>query len=133
MAPKILFLDDNTSRHRAMKPYLLHHEAYTALEAIDLLSHYQYDFVFLDHDLGGEEGVSSEKSNSGAAVARWIAETKPKIGIIIIHSLNPAGALNMESVLLGAGYRVLKIPFLTLRDQAEKVISDFSMILEKSP
>ena len=56
---RILFLDDSPGRHRDIRPHTLHDAAFTAGEAVALLKANAYDIVFLDHDLGGREMVSS--------------------------------------------------------------------------
>jgi CheY-like chemotaxis protein len=64
-------------------------------EAITLLRNNKYDLVFLDHDLGGEQMVSSDHHNTGATVAKIMHETPNKDSVIIVHSYNPIGAENM--------------------------------------
>ena len=54
---RILILDDDHSRHKQFsKKYasedLTH--VFTAHVCIELLKRYEYDYVFLDHDLGGQ-------------------------------------------------------------------------------
>ncbi len=99
----VIFLDDDENRHRLMKsnmPFVK--QVYTADEAIAALKGDGYiDFLFLDHDLGGEIYVDSKTHNTGATVAKWMAENKtPKdIGFIIVHSYNPAGAKTMMHIL----------------------------------
>lgn len=119
---KILFLDDNKQRHKAVKPHFLHDEAYTAQEAIVLLQKHKYEIVFLDHDLGGKEMVASEGTEeTGYTVVKWIAENKPVIPLIVVHSLNPVGAENMVTLLRNLNYNVLKRGFL----QVKETIGDF--------
>lgn len=71
-----------------------------AIEAIDLLESFDWDILFLDHDLGGQVHVSSEDPNTGAEVARWIKNNpsrKPKL--VIAHTLNPAGQKYIKSYI----------------------------------
>lgn len=62
---------------------------------INLLRENEYDCIFLDHDLGGEQMVSSDVWNTGATVAKIIHETKNKDLTVIVHSYNPIGARTM--------------------------------------
>lgn len=67
--------------------------------------------IFLDHDLGGEIFVSSSSHNTGFTMALKIRDIYhggyPEV---IIHSMNPAGAKNINDVL-PTGQR---IPFSAL-------------------
>lgn len=124
MKKKILFLDDNKARHRDMKPHLLHDEAFTAGEAIKLLQEKEYDIVFLDHDLGGKEMVSSfSEEETGYTVAKWIAENKPKIPLVVTHSLNPAGRANIAALLKSHDYYVLECGFLNLKACVNEILA----------
>jgi hypothetical protein len=114
----ILFLDDDPDRIRAFRSRIPSAViTKTADEVIAQLLAENWDVVCLDHDLGGEMFVSSERDDTGAGVARWIADNKPSVGRFIVHSHNPDGAKNMESVLKGAEYEVQRIPFSTLISQ----------------
>jgi len=126
MAHRILFLDDNKYRHKTMKSYLLHDEAYTVEDAVSLLQKKQYDAVFLDHDLGGEEMVSSDREDTGMSVAKFMVENKIETKLVVVHSNNPGGAANMASLLRSAGYNVVQTPFTSL-------VSMIEGILEKIP
>ena len=61
-----------------------------------------WDIVFLDHDLGGQVFVPSSHPNTGYAVAKYMEENSVEAKQIIIHSMNPAGASNMKTVLPSA-------------------------------
>lgn len=112
----ILFLDDNEQRQSLMRsrlPFI--RQAFNAKEAIDILQQEDiWDYVFLDHDLGGEIFVDSDNENTGAAVARWIASNKPKTKKIIVHSYNSIGAKAIRDILIFAGYEMFYVPFLTM-------------------
>lgn len=116
---KILFLDDNLNRHRAFKhrfndPEIALTAVETAEDCIKALRKETFDMVFLDHDLGGETYTESSRADTGMEVVRWIEEHKPKIGEVIVHSLNPVGASAMSGGLDRSGYAVQKIPFTKL-------------------
>lgn len=68
-------------------------------DAISELSSRNWDYLFLDHDLGGQQMVESG-DDTGYAVAAWLEEhLDKKPPNIVIHSLNPAGAQNMKNAL----------------------------------
>jgi len=100
---RVLVLDDDFERLKIFSRRLIgqnFHLVETAKEAIDKLSTEEpFDFIFLDHDLGGQQMVTSGK-NTGYEVALWIQEHEEKWPErVIVHSFNPGGAKNMLSVL----------------------------------
>jgi hypothetical protein len=102
---KVIFLDDSEARQRTMKsvlPCIV--QTYTADETIEAIkSSDKIDYLFLDHDLGGQVYVDSSEHNTGMTVAKWIVEHEEEIdiGYVILHSFNPAGAKNMAQELEG--------------------------------
>jgi len=108
-----------------MKPHLLHDEAYTAAEAIGFLLKKEYDLVFLDHDLGGEEMVSSDREDTGMEVVKWIVGNEIPVSLVVVHSCNPGGAANMTSYLRQAGVEVMEIPFTQLLGQIDGILAKF--------
>lgn len=109
----ILFLDDDDARHRTFDNSIaklginadIAHVS-NADQAIKALKRNKYDLVFLDHDLGGEIYVDVNHRNTGSEVARVIYNNNLQpSAIIIIHSLNPVGAINMQKTI-GRGYVV---------------------------
>ena len=117
----ILFLDDDHNRinkFRASVPWANIVE--TAQDMISLLkkcteNKEHIEMLFLDHDLGGEQFVNSDRPDTGMEVVRWIAINKPKIDQIVVHSCNPPAAYRMEDELKDLGYDVLRIPFPSLK------------------
>ncbi|MFA5344815.1 MAG: cyclic-phosphate processing receiver domain-containing protein [Candidatus Omnitrophota bacterium] len=114
----ILFLDDcpeRTKVFRSAVPSAI--TVATAVDCINFLSDgenlgwVKWDWVFLDHDLGGKEAANSADPDTGMEVVRWIIEHKPKIDKIIVHTLNKAAGQQMVSKLHDAGYWVLWVPF----------------------
>jgi CheY-like chemotaxis protein len=98
----ILILDDDLCRHEFFNMALIGHivkSTTTAAETIEELKSNNFDVVFLDHDLGGQQMVESG-DNTGYEVAKWLSEHPNRIpNQVIIHSFNPAGAKNMKAVL----------------------------------
>ncbi len=84
-------------------------------QAVRWLAEHDYRAVLLDHDLADEHYFSNEPDDerTGYAVARWLAEnpTRQRDALIVVHSLNYAGAGRMVEVLRAAGRDAEHIPF----------------------
>jgi CheY-like chemotaxis protein len=99
---KVLVLDDDVIRLEAFKKNLIGHTVTCVMTAEDAISELKkdgWDYVFLDHDLGGQIYVPSGPG-TGYEVAQWIhnnPEKKPKN--VIIHSFNEPGRKNMYSLI----------------------------------
>lgn len=114
LPPRMLFLDDD--RKRAVALLTLRPEAIwvqTATECIEQLQQ-PWDEVHLDHDLGGETFVNSEREDCGMEVVRWLCDTprphlKPTRFYIHTHNLNASCTMLMQ--LESAGYRAQLQPF----------------------
>jgi hypothetical protein len=93
----VIFLDDDENRQRLMKsmlPCII--QTRTADETIAAIeAESRVDYLFLDHDLGGEIFVDSEEHNTGMTVAKWLVDNKRNIGTIIIHTYNHPAGQNM--------------------------------------
>lgn len=120
---KILFLDDDPARWGIFSRLLIGTAntvvwAETSKDAIRHLSSNDFDVVLLDHDLGGRIFVESGPG-TGYEVARWLEMHPDKIPEkVIIHSLNPDGAQNINNVLPNA----VQIPFLELVRDLHQVL-----------
>lgn len=121
---RILFVDDMQSRHDSFIAQIDElypndfddlycvHKAFVALH---LAKEYQYDIMFLDHDLADihyKEGTGEFTENneiSGTEIARVVSELplemRPKL--VVIHSWNNAGVNRMASVLVSADIKVV--------------------------
>ena len=101
---RLLILDDDQIRHNHFKKLYSEENithVYTAEETINTLkSEEPFDYIFLDHDLGGQQMVESGKG-TGYEVAQWIADNPECLpnNQIVIHSLNPWGRENMKHAL----------------------------------
>jgi hypothetical protein len=72
---------------------------------VDYYTHY-----FLDHDLtaadyeavyeSGEHPSPIAKEKNGSMFAEWMAENEVKADVIVCHSMNPYGRMNMRNILL---------------------------------
>jgi len=103
---KILILDDREVRHEFFKSEfkykatLIH--VYTAKDCISALENFNFDAVYLDHDLNGGAFEPSD-SESGYAVAQWIAlNPHRKPPTVVIHSLNREGVSLMKQCIPSA-------------------------------
>ena len=126
---KILFLDDDEVRHTTAQQETIGLDVTfvrTVPEAIKALSETVFDLALLDHDLGGKTYVPSEHEDTGAAVARAIAQMplERRPARVYIHSYNMAGAHAMVSTLREAATRALWIPFGPLLFKATKEYAD---------
>ena len=116
---RIYILEDDPNRMKRFKPECIGHSMVhddTADEFIQKLEAEteHIDVMFLDHDLGGEQFVSSADANTGMEVVRWLVNNKKNIGRIIVHTLNPPAGEEMVYRLKHAGYETLQAPFLYL-------------------
>jgi hypothetical protein len=122
----ILFLDDNPTRRSRFRSAVLTAVCVdTAEEAIRVLADMHRDggpveHLYLDHDLGGEEFVASERVDTGMEVVRWIGRFRPVIWEITVHSCNKDASVEMWQRLTAAGYACERIPFPNLIDMLNK-------------
>lgn len=116
-----LFLDDNPERCKAFKSAVPFADVVnTTAECIGALqTEGEWNLVFLDHDLGGEVYVDSNREDTGMEVVRWIIKNEPIIRKIIIHTHNGPAAQTMVASLREAKYDVTYVPFATLIKKLE--------------
>lgn len=112
---KLFILEDDPIRIEKFKTMFSKHDVdlvENAQDGIRLLNENKYDYIFLDHDLGGEQMVDSYEDNTGYTVAKEIPNGPNSGTPIIIHSFNPIGAANMKSILPGSR----RMPFGTFNE-----------------
>jgi len=124
MTLKIIFLDDNKDRARKAQeefsrllpenpaPDIVWTK--TAADTILVIQDELYgaNVLSLDHDLGDEVFVDSNRPDCGYEVVRWLIENpQPQIELIFVHSWNVPAAKGMTEDLREAGYQVVRIPF----------------------
>lgn len=99
---KILILDDNYTRLRVFQQKLIGHVVVcttTVKEATTALKEDDFDVIFLDHDLNGEQNIPSGPG-TGYEVAQWLHDYPEKQApTVILHSLNETGRKNIMSLL----------------------------------
>ena len=82
---------------------------------MDFLRLNQCEVIFLDYDLGEDHLTSL---NNGYELVKKIVEEKLQPNsIFYIHSMNPAGANKMVSLLKDNGYYAEWFPFHLLREK----------------
>ncbi len=94
---------------------------YDAAGCISALQSGEWDYVFLDHDLGGKQMVSIDAEDTGSAVCRWIyvnldIHKKCKNTLFYVHTLNSDGAINMLGLLKSSNITGIRIPFTFMSD-----------------
>jgi len=119
MTLHVLFLDDDAGRtHRFLHRVPTAITVETAEACIERLragtgdpSRPTWDAIFLDHDLGGEIYVQSERTDTGMEVVRWMEAHLPPIQKVIVHTHNDSAGVEMERRLAAVGYHVGYHPF----------------------
>ena len=100
---RIFILEDDLNRIKWFKKTLNSRINLDITDDVDIgmnnLMENQYDIIFLDHDLGGRQMVSSAERDTGYTVAKMIHTTKNKGLTVVVHSWNPEGAKNMIRVM----------------------------------
>lgn len=131
MSNPILFLDDSVSRTKTFQRLIPSALCTSTVEEMWGLIQAQsirpagarIKYIFLDHDLGNEEGVDSARPDCGMEIVRRLVENQiwiPYIMQIIIHSQNEPAALEMQAKLKDAGYNAIRLPFIHFRELMEK-------------
>lgn len=115
---KILFLDDSLERRKNFLHNSIGHDVYpavTALDAIEIMNQEEnkWDLICLDHDLGDETYVDSDREDCGMEVARWMTKNKINVGQIIVHTLNHPAGRTMVDLLKKKYENVIKVAFIS--------------------
>lgn len=120
---KIIFLDDSNQRwYKFQSKVPNSFRAETANECIALIDNSPVvDWLFLDHDLGGEAYVDSSREDCGMEVVRYLCKnTRTKsIKNIVVHSHNTVAAEEMYKRLKETGYNTKLVPFYNLIEAIE--------------
>lgn len=109
----VLVVDDEACRLRAMFAEgvfdgVMPIYAPDAFQAIARISERPWDVLFLDHDLNTCTPDGREVNGMDVALALVDQPWKPTV--VIIHSMNFAGAKRMEALLLDRGIDVVRTP-----------------------
>jgi hypothetical protein len=130
---KILFLDDSDARWYSFKSKIPAADRVETAEACVayIRKNPELDWVFLDHDLGGEAWVNSSREDCGMEVVRFLCadDYTKTIKNIVVHSHNSVASEEMFNKLKDKGYNTKLIPFFNLISAIdyipnEKVMAD---------
>lgn len=111
---RVFILEDDWRRMEFFLEALDGHEVDRAESVADAVAMYKppYDLILLDHDLGGEQFVSSDHDNTGYQFAKHLAQNHTcGQSQVIVHSWNMGGARRMVEVLKRVGWTVEAEPF----------------------
>ncbi len=118
---KILFLDDNKNRTETfLRNVAINsnedrvYATKTAEGCISMLQSENWDMLFLDHDLGDEVFVDSNRKDCGMEVVRWLEKNKKEFCRIFVHTANDPARKRMIEKLTYSGYRVVDSNFLLI-------------------
>ena len=118
---KILILEDDHERIKSFKrKYVNHSLVFTehSADAIDWLAKETFDYIFLDHDLGGTQ-MNFDPEDCGTLVAEYIVKNNIQDkSQIIIHSFNQPAAMRMVDII---NDNVQYIPGLWLKTNGELI------------
>lgn len=116
---RIFILEDNIERIEWFKRIYKNHELYITCKlewAKEDCKKYEFDVLFLDHDISQLNLEAIETGNTGYDFVKWLVENKlQRRAIVYIHSMNPTGANAMQNLLKDNRYEVLWIPFHLLK------------------
>ena len=114
---RIFILEDDPYRIMLFREACIEHDVTVCMDVQAARKEWTppYDAICLDHDLGGEQMVSSEEENTGFQFVRFLTEPQPfqncMKSAFFVHSFNPEGAIAMCHALINAGYPTIRIPF----------------------
>lgn len=121
----ILFLDDNDLRIQATENKFCEVQPSDSISSLtcvttaeDTINKLQdgtkWDFISLDHDLGGNTFMDSNREDTGMEVVRWITrnmKAKEYDGVIRVHSWNVPAGKRMTETLKMYGFKCYYEPF----------------------
>jgi hypothetical protein len=116
---KVFILEDDPFRHVKFEKELLDYDLTIRTEVDSavkcLLESDPFNAYFFDHDLGGKQMVESTDYDTGYQVVQQLLAAKPDYfktqAVCVVHSLNPAGAENIASLLPDG---VIVAPFIRI-------------------
>ena len=123
---KIFVLEDDPIRIKHFEKIFKNYTTVIATnveEAKNKIYEHEYNTIFLDHDLGGEQMIDSSKENSGYQFAKYIVESDDRHinAQIVIHSQNPVGALNMKRLFEYWKYEVVIKPYMQIYNETKDI------------
>lgn len=112
---RIFVLEDDFQRIVRFKPAMIGLDYTVAMDIDEAIAKFDppYDYIFLDHDLGGKVFVKSSDRNTGAEFVRQKG-TLFAPATVVLHSMNPNGRQAMKDILTrdnGYTFPVIESPF----------------------
>ena len=110
---RVFILEDDPERIRLFHQAFIGHDVTLAKDTERALSLFQppYDWVLLDHDLGGQVYVDSDEEDCGAAFCRRMPVENLGAARFVVHSFNRDGARRMVETLADKGIQSIWQPF----------------------
>jgi hypothetical protein len=112
---KILILEDNLERIEKFQRVFVNQEPFifnNVIDAYNACITYDFQIMFLDHDLDNKIWVNSKEENTGYQFVKKLVDNKlQQNSLIYIHSMNPIGANKMLNYLLDNGWDGIWIPY----------------------
>lgn len=116
---RILVLEDNQERIIFFKRVYNNHELYIThniSEAQGYIHNYEFDILFLDHDLEPDNFKALKEGRTGYDFVKiLIAEKTQRHALIYVHSCNPVGGQVMTNLLRDNGYEAFWVPYHLLK------------------
>lgn len=104
---RVLIVEDNTMRNRWFSDQICASTTFatTPQAGLDALKNASYDLVFHDFDSGPNMWNGGDLTDTFDGVADRLIEAKHP-GVVVVHSLNPAGAERLRQKFRQAGIPV---------------------------
>jgi len=120
---KIFVLDDDMERIEIFQEYFGKDNvdySHDPIDAAEKLRNNEYDQIFLDHDLGGP--YTRGPKGDGIDLVRVMVEENLHVDTpIVLHSLNRKGAKNMEEILKKTHNNVVRVNFVIVFCELQKM------------
>lgn len=110
---RVFILEDDEDRIRRFHQAFIGHDVTLAKDTERALKLFEppYDWVLLDHDLGGRQWVDSDEEDCGAAFCRRVPVDGLQGARVVVHSFNRDGAIRMIQTLRDKGIESIWQPF----------------------
>lgn len=110
---RVFILEDDEDRIRRFHQAFIGHDVTLAKDTEHALRLFKppYDYVLLDHDLGGRTYVNSDEEDCGAAFCRRVPADGLETARVLVHSYNRDGAIRMVKTLQDKGIVSIWEPF----------------------
>jgi CheY-like chemotaxis protein len=121
MVARILLVEDSDSREaffRKNTPSDIHlvwaKSGGAALAILARDASDTYAGIMMDFDLGDQQLTETDKHTNGGVVVHRIISLVDNDTPVLVHSMNPGGAVAMVGLLTGHGFPVSRVPYSIL-------------------